>query len=223
MPKINLDRRKMLLGLLFASSAGVAAWRIPRRHLDYLGRQTLDSLVPKIVGAWHFVATSGLIVPPEDQLSRSLYSHLLTRVYSNGDAPPVMLLIAQSGGQTGILQVHRPEVCYPAGGYRLSEVTTKFVQVDRRSLPTNRLTAFADGQSEHILYWTRVGDDLPLDWVEQRWAVARQNLRGIVPDAVLVRISIRTNDATAAFAVLEEFARAMIAEIPTDQRRILIA
>lgn len=183
---------------------------------------TLDSLVPKSVGPWSFVSTSGLVVPPEDQLSRSLYSQLLTRVYSNGDAPPIMLLIAQSDGQTGILQVHRPEVCYPAGGYQLSPVIAENIQLNGKILPTNRLTATADGLAEHIIYWTRIGDEMPISWREQRLAVARQNLHGLIPDAVLVRLSVRTSDALAAFRMMEDFVRDMIAGIPTAQRRILI-
>ena len=95
-----MDRRKLLLGLLFCSAAGVAVWRTPRKHIDLLGRQKLDDLVPKNIASWKFVAASGLVIPPEDQLSRLLYSQLLTRVYSDGVNPPVMLLIAQSGSQT---------------------------------------------------------------------------------------------------------------------------
>ena len=134
-----------------------------------------------------------------------------------------MLLIAQSGGQTGMLQVHRPEVCYPAGGYQLSSVTTQRMEIDGKSLPTNRLTATADGQAEQILYWTRVGEDLPVNWRDQRLAVASQNIRGLIPDAVLVRVSIRSNDAATAFLALEDFTRSMIADISPAQRRILIA
>jgi len=104
----EVDRRKLLLGLLFGSAAAIAAWRQPTKRLDYLGPEKLDDLIPKAVGPWKFVAASGLVIPPEDQLSRTLYSQLLTRVYSDGENSPVMLLIAQSAGQTGILQVHRP-------------------------------------------------------------------------------------------------------------------
>jgi hypothetical protein len=101
-PKI--DRRKFLLGVLFASAAGVAAWRKPDLHLDYLGREKLDELVPKSIGSWNFVAASGLVVPPNDQLSKAVYSQLLTRVYWDGQNSPMMLLIAQSGSQTGFDQ-----------------------------------------------------------------------------------------------------------------------
>src|SRR5438270_8139641 len=137
----ELNRRKVLLGLLFGSAAALAAWRQPSKHLNYLGRQTLDDIVPKTIGSWKFVAASGLVVPPEDQMARTLYSQLLTRVYSDDEHSPVMLLIAQSGGQTGILQVHRPEVCYPASGYQISPVTPHDIPLGSSSVPTNTLSA----------------------------------------------------------------------------------
>ena len=69
-PKV--DRRKFVLGLLFCSAAGIAAWRQPNVHLDYLGAKKLEDLVPKTIGKWKFVAASGLVVPPDDQLSQAI-------------------------------------------------------------------------------------------------------------------------------------------------------
>jgi len=219
----DLDRRKVLLGLLFGSAAAVAAWRQPSRSLDYLGREKLDHLVPKTIGQWKFVAASGLVVPPEDQLSRTLYSELLTRVYSDDQGPPVMLLIAQSAGQTGILQVHRPETCYPASGFAISPVTQHDIQLGKLRLQTNTLSATNEDTTEQIIYWTRVGDHVPTSWKQQKLAVAEDNLRGIIPDAVLVRISVVNNDVAAARATLDAFARSLIASLPASRRSVLVA
>jgi EpsI family protein len=219
----ELDRRKVLLGLLFGSAAAVAAWRLPRKSLDYLGKQKLEDLVPKTIGPWKFVAASGLVVPPEDQLSRTLYSQLLTRVYSNGDGLSVMLLVAQSAGQTGILQVHRPETCYPASGYQISPVTEHRVQLGDTNLTTNALTATNEGTTENIIYWTRVGDRIPTTWKEQKLDVAEENLRGIIPDAVLVRVSTVSGDEAGARATLDQFTRMLIGSLPVSRRAVLIA
>jgi EpsI family protein len=218
----QVDRRKVLLGLLFCSAAGVAAWRQPDKHLDYLGREKLDHLVPKTIGPWKFVAASGLVVPPNDQLSRALYSNLLTRVYSDGQNPPVMLLVAQSGSQTGVLQIHRPETCYTAGGYRISAVTPQPIQVGSRIVPANRMDASSDGLIEHIIYWTRVGDRMPASWKQQRLAVAEQNIRGIIPDAILVRVSTVRDDADGARATLQAFVRSLVESLPPDRRAVFI-
>lgn len=219
----ELDRRKVLLGLLFGSAAAVAAWRLPRKSLDYLGKQKLEDLVPKTIGPWKFVAASGLVVPPEDQLSRTLYSQLLTRVYSNGDGLSVMLLIAQSAGQTGILQVHRPETCYPASGYQISPVTEHRVQLGDKNLTTNALTATNEGTTENIIYWTRVGERIPTTWKEQKLDVAEENLHGIIPDAVLVRVSTVSGDEAGARATLDQFTRMLIGSLPASRQAVLIA
>jgi EpsI family protein len=218
----EIDRRKVLLGLLFGSAATVAAWRQPRQHLDYLGRDKLENIVPKDIGPWKFVAASGLVIPPEDQLSRLIYSQLLTRVYSDGDNPPLMLLIAQSGSQTGVLQVHRPETCYTAGGYTISQLSPHAIHIGSRVIDANSMDANADGVTEHVLYWTRVGNRIPASWRDQKIAVAEQNLKGIIPDAILVRISTVSNDAEAARASLEAFASALIGSVPPQRRSVFI-
>lgn len=218
----QIDRRKVLLGLLFCSAAGLAAWRRPDKHLDYLGRDKLDDVVPKTIGPWKFVAASGLVVPPNDQLSRALYSNLLTRVYSDGVNPPIMLLVAQSGSQTGILQIHRPETCYTASGYQISPVTSEAVQIGSKVIPVNSMDATADGFTEHVIYWTRIGNRMPGSWKQQRIATAEQNLQGILPDAILVRISTVRNEAGAARETLQSFVRALIGSVPANRRSVFI-
>jgi len=219
----SVDRRKVLLGLLFGSAAAFAAWRQPSKHLDYLGRDKLEDIIPKTIGPWKFVAVSGLVIPPEDQLARTLYSQLLTRVYADEKHEPVMLLIAQSAGQSGILQVHRPETCYPASGYRISAVTEHDIPVGPHTLQANRLSAENEGTTEHIVYWIRVGDRIPTTWKQQKLDVAEENLRGIIPDAVLVRISTVSGNEASARATLDAFAQALIDSIPASRRPVLIA
>jgi EpsI family protein len=216
------DRRKFLLALLFCSAAGVAAWRQPSVRLDYLGREKLEDLVPKTIGRWKFVTASGLVVPPEDQLSNAIYSQLLTRVYSDGANPPVMLLVAQSASQTGFLQIHRPETCYTAGGFQISPITPRPISLGAKVLTVNGMEASNGSITEHVVYWTRVGDDLPRTWNEQKIATAEQNLKGIIPDAILVRISSTTPDAQAARVAIDEFTRMMLTSIPPDRRSVFV-
>ena len=218
----QLDRRKLLLGLLFCSAAGLAAWRKPERHLDYLGKAKLDDIVPKTIGPWKFLAASGLVVPPEDQMARAIYSQLLTRVYSDGQNDPVMLLLAQSGSETGILQIHRPETCYTASGYHISPVTSHPIAIGSDVVPANAMDATANGNTEHVLYWTRVGNKMPANWGQQRIAVAEQNLRGVLPDAILVRISTVSDDPVRAWASLDAFTRAFIQSVAPSRRDVFI-
>lgn len=220
---ILLTRRKFALGLAFAGAAGVAAARQPNIHVDYLGKHKLDQVLPEEIGRWTFVSSSGLVVPPEDQLSRALYSQLLTRVYSAEDGTSIMLLVAQSAGQTGILQIHRPEICYNAGGYTLSPVTPHLVKLPGHTIPTMSMSATNDMRTEQLAYWTRVGDHMPTNWRQQRLAVAMDNLDRRIPDAVMVRVSTISNDEASALALIDEFIRAMVGSVAPEFRRVFIA
>lgn len=216
------DRRKFVLGLLFCSAAALAAWRQPDQRLDYLGRRKLQDLVPRKIGRWSFVTNSGLVVPPEDQLRDTVYSQVLTRIYGDGDNPPIMLLIAQSASQTGFLQVHRPEFCYAAAGRQLSAITPYQVDLGSAVLRAAALDATANGSTEHIVYWTRIGNRMPQSWTEQKVAVAEENLAGIIPDAILVRVSCIELDGSVARQRIGEFIRALIASIGPANRSVFM-
>jgi len=219
-----LSRREIVSGLLMLSAAGVAAARKPDIKLDYLGDHKLDDVVPMRIGRWNFVANSGLVVPPNDQLQLMLYSQQLTRVYSDGSGANVMLLIAYSASQTGFLQVHRPEFCYTAAGYSLSDFQPHDVVLGpTQSFRANSLTATRDAQVEKLLYWTRIGGRIPPTWMQQKLTVAEENLRRIIPDAALVRISMAMPDEAQAMKTMDEFARTMIASVAPPMRRVLVA
>jgi EpsI family protein len=217
-----ITRRKFALGLAFTSVAGVAAARQPSKNVDYLGKAKLEDVLPATVGRWTFVSNSGLVVPPEDQLARALYSQLLTRTYMDQAGNGIMLLVAQSGSQSGILQIHRPEFCYTAGGYTLTPSVPHPVRLPDRELPALSISATRDARTEQIVYWTRIGNHLPTSWTQQRLAVAMDNLKGYIPDAVMVRVSTYGYDKPLAFADVDEFIRALMAKVTPQVRRVLI-
>jgi EpsI family protein len=205
-----------------ASVAGVAAARQPSKNVDYLGKAKLEEVLPAKIGRWTFVSNSGLVVPPEDQLARALYSQLLTRTYMDGAGNGIMLLVAQSGSQSGILQIHRPEFCYTAGGYSLTPSVPHPVRLPGRELPALSISASRDARTEQIVYWTRIGNHLPTSWTQQRLAVAIDNLKGYIPDAVMVRVSTYGNDKSLALIDVDEFIRELLATVSPPIKRVLI-
>ena len=217
-----LTRRKFALGVAFASVAGVAAARQPTKNIDYLGKNKLDQVLPEKLGKWTFVSTSGLVVPPEDQLARALYSQLLTRVYADETGEPIMLLVAQSATQSGILQIHRPEFCYTAGGYDLSPSAPHNVALQGATLPALSISATRDARTEQIVYWTRIGNHMPMSWPQQRMAVAMDNLRGLIPDAVMVRVSTYGTNQEATLAKIDDFIRTLMASVSPIIRRVFV-
>jgi EpsI family protein len=218
-----LTRRKFALGIAFAGAAGIAAARQPGIRVDYLGKEKLERVLPEKIGRWTYISSSGLVIPPEDQLSRALYSQLLTRVYGAEDGSSMMVLVAHSGSQTGILQIHRPEICYNAGGYALSDVEPHVVRLPSGAIPTMSMAATNGARNEQLVYWTRIGNHMPTSWRQQRMAVAIDNLRGRIPDAVMVRVSTISNNRNAALQSIDEFIGAMLASMKPDVRRVFIA
>lgn len=205
------------------SAAGVALARRPNVELNYLGSHKLDDIIPTQIGRWKFVTNSGLVVPPEDQLQQALYSQLLTRAYDSGSGSPIMLLMAYGAKETGFLQVHRPEFCYTAAGYDLSDFGTRDVPLRQpQRLRVNSLTATRDGMPERLFYWTRIGDHIPHSWSEQRLVFAEENLRRIIPDAALIRVSTVSVDQGEAEAKMDEFIRELIDGVSSSMRRVLV-
>jgi EpsI family protein len=84
------------------------------------------------------------------------------------------------------------------------------------------MDASSGGPTEHVVYWTRLGNTIPASWREQKLAVAEQNLRGVIPDAILIRVSTINQDADAAMAAIDNFVRAMLQAVPPDRRSVLI-
>ena len=217
-----LSRRNVLTGLALIGAAGVAHLRQPQPSTKKLDKGGLDALVPKQLGPWKFETTSGLVLPPPDMTADGLYDEVLTRVYSRADGQVVMFLVAYSSVQDGLLQLHRPEVCYPVGGYKLSKTDIEPLHFGNGdSVPARMFTASSPVRVEQVLYWTRLGSALPTSWAEQRWAVVVENLKGIIPDGALVRMSCIENDADRAFATLREFASDLAAASSPRTRQLL--
>lgn len=218
----RIDRRAFFVGGAMLAGAGAAAARIPQPNKPPIANDAFKAMVPDTVGQWHFQQTSGLVLPPEDALSARLYDNLVTRVYIDPAGQVIMLLIAYKNFQDGVLQIHRPEICYPAGGYKLSPtVATAIPFTAGRSLPANAFSASSNSHDEQVLYWTRIGDAFPVRWTEQRLAVLRANLARINPDGMLARVSMPNDDMTASRPLMIKFIEDLRTAAPPALRRIL--
>jgi len=217
-----LTRRNVITGLAMTGAAGVAFARQPQPYAKRMAKGTIEKLIPTTIGDWQFQTTSGLVLPPPDATLDRLYDEVMTRVYRRPDSPDVMFLIAYGSVQDGLLQLHRPEVCYPVGGYKLSQTeVSNFAVEPRARIPIRTFTAASDSRVEQVMYWTRVGDYMPTSWVAQRWAVVEANLAGRIPDGILVRISCVDLDMAASMAVMKSFAQSLAQVVKPDVRRLL--
>lgn len=219
----QLGRREMLMGGAMLATAAAATTLVPKPAFAPLRPGQLEAAIPQTLGAWRFVRSSGLVLPPQDETEARTYDQVLTRVYDDGGGAPVMLLIAYGGGQSGLFVVHRPEACYPAQGFQLSGRAEVPIPVGpARAVSGTFWSASSDVRTEQMLYWTRIGDAFPRSWAAEHVALVRNNLSLVLPDGVLVRMSILSSDPLASKERLDLFARALVAGVGPLGRRVLL-
>jgi EpsI family protein len=217
-----LSRRQALIGLALAASSGIAFARQPRSQAAVIPTKKFETWVPQRVDAWTVAGTSGVVLPPPDALRDRLYDNLVTRVYESPVSPPVMLLLAYNNLQDGVVQVHRPEVCYPVGGYELSETQEVSLPVTGKVIPANFFTAKGPDRTEQVLYFTRLGHGYPRNWGEQRWTVIQANIGGRIPDGMMMRVSLLGGNQASSFEILRRFTVDFIAASALPLRKLLL-
>lgn len=221
---MNMSRRHAFMGFACLAAAGAAYALQPRHRLALMGSKKLDDMIPRRFGRWNEQPSDAIVRPEdEDDLARRLYSQVVGRVYAHDTGLTVMLLIAYGDTQNDLLQLHRPEVCYPAFGFAIENNRRVDVPLGNRAvIPARALVAEGAQRIEHILYWTRIGEHLPTDNREQRLAKLEDQFSGIIPDGVLVRISIVGDDPDKALAINQRFAMDMVRAISPVDRASLI-
>ena len=132
-----------------------------------------------------------------------------------------MLSMAYGDDQRGGLQAHRPEVCYPAQGFKLGKVEDGALPTPFGTIDVRRLTTSLGARNEPVTYWLTVGDQVIKNKFDKRIAEIRLGLTGQIPDGLLFRVSSIDNDPARAFAMQQKFAADMMAAVPAETRRQL--
>ncbi len=220
-----MNRREIIIGGGLIAAAATAESLRPRNRLVLLpeGRD-LEDAIPKTIASWRKIESEAFVLPKvPGSLADQLYNQTISRLYVSESHMPVMLVIAYGAVQNDLLQLHRPEVCYAAVGFTISEARTVSVPLTAvAKLPARELTALSQTRVEPILYWTRIGDDLPTTGSEQRRMKLLQQMNGYLSDGVLVRLSTVGEPSAATSAELDLFARSMVMALKPEDRPALV-
>lgn len=195
-----------------------------KRMADNQAGAQLETIVPTEFGDWKLdqTAPATVINPSVAKQLAQLYSATLSRTYQNSAGQSVMLSIAYGADQRYANQIHKPEVCYPAQGFQISQVHKATLNLSSGNIPVMHLTAQQGERIEPITYWILLGQKLVRGAVELNLARVSYGLRGTIPDGLLFRVSTISNQSKEANTLQEQFIESLLSAIPTNQRALLI-
>lgn len=225
---MKINRIQIILASIAILGSAVLAEVLAPRELMARTSATLnlEQVIPKQFGTWTLVPTISPVTPadPEgyvepDTQSARIYSQEVGRGYTDGHGNIVMLLVAYGPAQTYRLKAHRPEMCYTAAGFRISDKTGAAISYRDGAAPIKmtRLIAERESRFEPISYWMRVGNDISNGVIDRQLIRLKYGLRGLIPDGALIRISTIGLPREAAFALQDQFIRDLLAAIPPQE------
>ncbi len=216
----------LLLATFLLAAAILSTLLKPKRWLaDPSVKVNLDAIVPSRFGDWQAIPAAGstsIVNPVVDQELRAIYSETLARTYTNGKGYRLMLSLAYGGDQSRELQVHRPEVCYVAQGFQVSELRKVSLENDPTAIPAMQMLSSAGTRSEPVTYWVRIGDKVVRGNIEQGLARLNYGLRGYIADGLVFRVSSIDADPRQAYLIQAAFVQSLMANTAPAHRRQLI-
>lgn len=217
--------RAVVVLVLALLAALAAQWLNPTAHPAEKRRPLrLEQTVPAEFGPWRLDtrAIAGVVDPQRAELLKKLYSETLSRTYVHTDGYRIMLSIAYGGDQRDALQIHYPEVCYPAQGFDVKERHKDHLHTPLGDIPIVRLiTAMGPQRPEPVTYWVTVGEKTVSSRVSKKLAEMSYSLRGSIPDGLLFRVSSIDPDSTAALLRQDQFVADLLHALPAAERRRL--
>jgi EpsI family protein len=211
---ISRSRRDTLvLAVAMGGTAALAALSKPAPYGGGNGESIdLDQIFPQQFGVWRVDEASRAFVRPALRAGQRyrIYDQVLERTFINDQGQRVMLSVAFGSEQSASLQLHRPEVCYRAGGFEVSGTKAGLLTLAGRALPVTRLVAKMPGRIEPITYWTLLGGEVVSDPRDFRWRRLSFAAQRKLLDGMLVRVSSIDADPAAAFLTHDRFAYDLI-------------
>lgn len=185
-----LLRKFITVVALFAVFFTLSFALVPtKKDLNY---QNIDlaQAIPEKFGSWHKrTGFKGMVSPDQQQMLDELYTQVFEGVYENSNGDVVMLSIAFGEEQRNRMQVHFPEVCYPAQGFQVKSSRYETLSLLGNEVKVKHLKTAKNSRVEDVTYWIRIGDEMVASRTDQKIASIKYGLQGIVPDGLLFRVS----------------------------------
>ena len=201
------------MGSLMLLSGGFASIATPTIKIaDSRPAINLDSAIPERFGDWEENRTemSAVVNPTVQSEIKRIYAQMLSRTYVNRRGERIMLSIAYGTDQSDDLSIHFPEGCYAGQGFAVSQTTHGTLSTFAGLIPTARLVASMNNRNEPITYWVVVGEKAVYDAWQMKKMKLSYALKGLIPDATLMRVSNVTSDSAGGYQLQQDFINQML-------------
>lgn len=213
----------LILALMFTASALAYVLMPTQKLADLHPREKLETLVPMAFGDWRGMAVDTLVVPDPQMLEAlgRIYTETLSRTYVDSRGRRVMLSIAYGDDQRDAMDVHYPEVCYPAQGFQSRSARKGQIDTPYGPIRVKRLEMVLGQRHEPITYWAMIGEHQSLGGIDKKLNEMRYSLNGAIPDGLLFRVSSIGRETEIAYREHDEFVLELLAAVNAESRKRL--
>ncbi len=170
----------------------------------------LEKNIPYVFGTWYAVddEQAQIIEPERAAVINYLYSQTLSRTFVNKKTGMrVMLSLAYGKVQSDGKEVHKPEVCYPAQGFTIDQLSKVTLDVghEPQHIRATQLIAKLGSRIEPVVYWTTLGTYSYNSRMQKKQLELNYALQNLIPDGLLFRVSMIDQNTIEANSILYQF------------------
>ena len=183
-----------------------------------------EQIIPKQFSDWTIIDDIPVIIADPEMQNNidEIYSQTVTRTYINKNNEAIMLSIAYGVDQSDSMQVHKPEVCYPAQGFNLLKSVDDILNINGVQIPIRKLNTQLRNRNEFVTYWILVGDRVIAGNLGRKLHQLKYGFKGEIPSGLLFRVSSIGSDETKEFLIQENFTKELLENLSDSNKKTLI-
>jgi EpsI family protein len=215
----GLIRSALLCACLAAATVLGVALKPQKAYVPSAAPVDLQQMVPVSFAGWitEDTQSAGFSADVQAEIDK-IYAQVLDRTYVDRHGNRVMLSIAYGKDQENGSQLHRPEFCYEAQGFAISDARNGTMAIGHGEVPVRRMIAKLGPRIEPVTYWMTVGAKATLPGIRRKLVQLSYGLTGVVPDGLLVRVSSIDASSDDAYHMQDKFVDDLVAALDATGR-----
>lgn len=182
---------------------------------DRLPMPQLDAFTPAAIDTWILLGSRRYTQEELNALvEEDTYSQTYEAIYLSPNNQHIFLSLSYGENQLdGKVHAHRPEYCYRAQGYEVSELRDQSLKTPQTDIPVRLLKADKPRRTEYITYWMTLSEKAVVPGWSRMVAQIGYGLKGEIPDGLLVRVSTISEDEQSAYREQQAFIDAWLRQL----------